>query len=95
MSPTFETKDFEKKEMTWQQYHLCIDVAEHQILGGKHFLILGPQNQERFGGSKRCNISTKKDHCQWTLLRGEKRKWIFHNLGNLLRPLELIRASAT
>ena len=34
-----------------------------------------------------------KYHCQWTLLRGEKPKWIFRNLGNLLRPLELIPAS--
>ena len=34
----------------------------------------------------------KNYHCQWTLLRGEKPKWIFHNLGNLLRPLELIPA---
>ena len=25
----FETKDFEKKEVEWQQYQLCIDVAEH------------------------------------------------------------------
>ena len=44
MSPTFETKDFKKEEMVWQQYHLCIDVAEHQILGEKHFLILGPES---------------------------------------------------
>ena len=28
---------------------LCLAVAEYQILGGKHFLILD-QNQERFGG---------------------------------------------
>ena len=33
MSPTFETKDF-KKEVVWQQYHLCVDVAEHHFLGG-------------------------------------------------------------
>ena len=26
-------------------------------------------------------------------LRGEKPKWIFHNLGNLLRSLELVPAS--
>ena len=35
----------------------------------------------------------KKYHCQWTLLRGKKPKWIFHNFGNLLRPLELVPAS--
>ena len=28
MSLTFETKDFNKEDMVWQQYHLCIDVAE-------------------------------------------------------------------
>ena len=35
----------------------------------------------------------KKYHCQLTFLRGKKPKWIFHNLGNLLRPLELVPAS--
>ena len=43
MSPTINTKSFEKK---WygKRYHLCMDAAEHQILGGKHFLILGPES---------------------------------------------------
>ena len=42
----------------------------------------------------KCAISSKKKyHCQWTLLRGEKTKWIFHNLGNLTRPLESVPAS--
>ena len=40
MSPTVETKSFKKKEVVRQQYHLCMDVAEHQIPGGKHFLTL-------------------------------------------------------
>ena len=43
-----------------------------------------------------CRWSAKpseKYHCRWTLLRGKKPKWIFHNLGNLLRPLELAPAS--
>ena len=35
MSPTVETKRFKKKEVVWQQYHLCMDVQEHQLLGGK------------------------------------------------------------
>ena len=43
MSPTFETKDFKKDEVAWQQFHLCIEKAEHQILGGKQFHILGPE----------------------------------------------------
>ena len=43
---------------------------------------------------KKVQISTeKKYHCQRTRLFGEKLKWIFHNLGNLLRPLESIPAS--
>ena len=44
MSPTFETTDFKKEEMVWQQFHLCIGVAEHRLLGGKHFLILRPES---------------------------------------------------
>ena len=31
--------------------------------------------------------------CQWTLLRGKKPKFIFHNIGNLWRPLESVPAS--
>ena len=89
MSPTFETKDFEKA-MVWQQYHWCIDMAEHQILGGKHFLILDRIQDWWF---KKVQYLQKKYHCQWTLLRGKKPKWIFHNLDNLLRPPELIPAS--
>ena len=85
MSPTFETKGFAKEEMVRQQYRLCFDVAEQKILGGKHVLILGPESGNIWW--------LKKYHCQWTLLRGEKLKWIFHNLGNLLRPPELIPAS--
>ena len=38
-------------------------------------------------------ISSKKCHCQWIFLRGKKPKWIFHNLGNLSRPLGSIPAS--
>ena len=76
--------------MVWQHYRLCIDVAE-QILGGKHFLILGPESR-KIWWLKKVQYLKKNYHCQWTLLRGEKPKWIFHNLGNLLRPLELIPA---
>ena len=28
----------------WQQYRLCLAVAEYQILGRKHVLILGPES---------------------------------------------------
>ena len=56
MSPTVSTKSFKQKELVWQQYHLCLSVADHQILGGKHFLILGPESG-KIWWLKRCNIS--------------------------------------
>ena len=34
-SLTVETKRFMNEEVVWQEYHLCMNVAEHQILGGK------------------------------------------------------------
>ena len=46
------------------------------------------QRHARFGGKKNKNF--RKYHCRWTLLRGKKPKWIFHNLGNLLQPLEFV-----
>ena len=39
MSPIVATKSYKQQEVIWQQYHVCLAVAEHQILGGKHFLI--------------------------------------------------------
>ena len=33
MSPTVTTKGFKQKDVIWQQYHFCLSVAEHQILG--------------------------------------------------------------
>ena len=92
MSPTVTTKGFKQKEVVWQQYRLCLSVAEHQILGGKHFLILGPESGKIWWLQK-VQYLQKKYHCQWTFLRGRKPKWIFHNFGNLLRPLELVPAS--
>ena len=44
MSPIVATKSHKQKEVIWQQYHLCLAVEEHQILGGKHLLILGPES---------------------------------------------------
>ena len=38
MSPTFETKSCRSKEVVWQQHHLCMDVAEHQILEKMQYL---------------------------------------------------------
>ena len=75
MSPTFETKDFKKEEVVWQQYHLCIDVAQHQILGGKILLILRLESGKIWWLNK-VQYFEKKYHCQWALLRVEKNKWI-------------------
>ena len=32
MSPTVATKSYKQQEVIWQQYHLCLAVAEHQIV---------------------------------------------------------------
>ena len=80
-------KSFMHEEVVWQQYHLCLVVAEHQILGGQHFLILGPESG-KIWRLKKVQLLQKKYHCQWTLLRGMNPEWFFHNLGNMLRPLK-------
>ena len=41
MSPTVTTKNSKQTYVIWQQYRLCLAVAEYQILGGKHVLIVG------------------------------------------------------
>ena len=38
-------------------------------------------------------IPSEKYHCRWTLLCRTTPKWIFHNLGNLLQPLEVVPES--
>ena len=69
-------------------------VAEYQILGGKHFLFFGTGiRKDLVAEKKKVQYLQKKYHCNWTLLRGKKPKWIFHFFGNLLRPLELVPAS--
>ena len=51
MSLTVTTKGLKLNDVVWQQFHLCMDVAEHQILGGKtNTSLFWDQNQERFGG---------------------------------------------
>ena len=76
ISPTVETKSFKKKEVVWQQYHLCMDVVQHQILGGKHFLILVPESGKIWWLQR----LQQKYHFQWTLLRGEKPKFFFFTI---------------
>ena len=71
MSPTVTTKSCSQKDVLWQQYHLRLAVAEHQIFGGKHFLILGPE-PGKIWWLKKIQYLQKKYHCQWTFLRGKK-----------------------
>ena len=71
---------------------MCMDVAEHKILGGKHFLILGPESG-KIWWLKKVQYARKKVSLPMDRLRDEKHKLSFHDFGNLLRPLELIPAS--
>ena len=75
MSPTVTTKNSEQKEVIWQQYRLCLAVAEYQILDGKIFLLSGPES-ENIWWLKKMQYLLKKFHCRWTLLRGNHLKWI-------------------
>ena len=79
--------------MVSKQNHLCIEVAEHQILGGKHFLIfLGPEPGKTWGLKKVQYLQKKVplpvDPPAWRETQVD-----FLKLGNLSRPLELIPAS--
>ena len=49
MSSTVLIKYTNQKEVIWQQYRLCLAIADNHILGGKHFLFWDP-SQEKFGG---------------------------------------------
>ena len=62
MSPTVATQSFKQQEVSWQQYHLCLAAAEHQILGGKHFLVLGETG--RIWWLKKVQYLQRKSHCQ-------------------------------
>ena len=73
MSPTVFNKYTNQKEAIKQQYRLCLAIAEYQILGGKHFLILGPESG-KIWWLKKVQYLQKKYHCQWTLLRGRQPK---------------------
>ena len=92
MSPTVTMKRFKQKEVVWQQYHLCLAVAEQHILDGLTLSYFGTRARKDLVVETGA-IPSEKYHCQWTFLRGKKPKWIFHNLGNLSRPLESIPAS--
>ena len=38
-------------------------------------------------------VPSEEYHCRWILFRGRASKWTFHNLGNLLQPLEFFPES--
>ena len=59
--------------------------------GRKTFPHVGTRIKKNLVVEKRCNISRKSIIASGPSLRGEKPEWIFHNLGNLLRPLELVQ----
>ena len=46
MSPIVTTKNSKQKNVMWQQCRVCLAVAEYQICGGKHFLILAPNSRK-------------------------------------------------
>ena len=94
MSPTVSTKNSKQKEVVWQQCRLCLAVAECQNSWRVNiFLFLGPESGKIWWLKSVQYLQKKKYHCRWTLLRGKKPRWILHNFGNLLRPLELVPAS--
>ena len=66
MSRLLRRKTSKRKKWYGNSTIVCIDVAEHQILGGKHFLILGPESG-KIWWLKKVQCLQKKYHCQWTL----------------------------
>ena len=95
MSPTVSTKSCKQKVVLWQQFRSCLAVAESQIHGGKHFLILG-QESRTIRWLKKVHYLHKKYHCQCTLVRGKTPKCFFFfrkMFVNFLCPLELVPAS--
>ena len=88
MSPT-ASKNHKQREVLWQQYHLCLVVAEYQIIGGKHFLLLGPESG-RIWKLKKVQYLQKKYRCQsdfpsWK----ESQVDFFYNFGNLFTTVRL------
>ena len=48
LSPTVTTENSKQKEVIWQQYRVCLAVAEYLILG--NIFLFWDQNLQRFGG---------------------------------------------
>ena len=92
-SPECYYEGFQAERSSWPLYHLCLFVAEHQILGGKHFLIFGPR-PGKILLLKKVQYFKKKYHFQWTSRLARTLSGCFlNNLGNLFRPLEFVPAS--
>ena len=73
--PNVTTNNSRHREVTWQQYRLCLAGAEFQILGGKYVLIFGPESG-KIWWLKKVQSLQKRYHCQWALLRDKKLEWI-------------------
>ena len=74
-----ETKYSKKKEVIWQQYRLCLAIAEYQNLGCEHFLYWH-LSLEKIGGWRRCNTFRRSIIANGHFLRGTQPKFIFHSL---------------
>ena len=92
MSPTATTQNSEQKEVMWQQYRLCLAVAEHQILGGKYFPTLGPESG-KIWWLKEVHYLQKNTTANGLSCVARTPSGFFHNFGILLRPLELVPSS--
>ena len=90
MSPTVFTKYTNQKEVIWQQYSLCLAIAEYQILDGKHFLILGPESG-KIWWLKKVQYLQKKYHCQWTSCAARNPSGFFIILVTYYNRLSLYR----
>ena len=89
MSPT-ASKNHKQREVLWQQYHLCLVVAEYQIIGGKHFLLLGAESG-RFWKLKKVQYLQKKYRCQSDFPSWKESPvgFFIYNFGNLFTTVRL------
>ena len=90
MSPTVPTNSFKQKWYGNSTIRVCPWQSIKSL--AENIPCFGPESG-KIWWLKKVQYFQKKYHCQWTFLRGKKPKWIFHNLGNLLRPLEFVPAS--
>ena len=77
MSPAVFTEYTNQKEVMWQQYRLCLPIAEYQILGGKHFLVLGPGSGKIWWLTEGTIHSEERTTANGPSCVARKPKWIF------------------